>query len=188
MDWLWRWVVIQLAPFIPEVSPPDEVDEAPSGNEPTPQGIFRQEAARQLDSQVSTNDVLDTRNMNIVLVGSIVLPVTFGLLSIGDRETPPWAGRALGASLLFYALLLAASWWASKFRGLGYRPDLPDLYANVEEYSASLLEQWIAIEHMRSTIQNEERLKKKARWIGWANTLLYLEGVSLSIAAVLALL
>ena len=126
--------------------------------------------------------------MNIVVVGSTVLPLTFGLLSIGQAEIPYWAGVSLRASLGWYVLLLITSWWASRFRGLGYRPDLLDLNEYSQSYSAPLLEQWIAIEYTRSASENERTLKQKARWVGAASTLLYLEGLSLSIAAVVTLL
>jgi hypothetical protein len=184
VDWLWR----RLAAHVPSSAgaPPPAAPEADSRT--TPEGIFRDVAARQLDAQVSTNDVLDARNMNIVWVGSTVLPVTFGLLSIGQVEIPKWAGLALRASLAFYVLLLVSSWWASRYRGLGFRPDLFDLHEHSQTYSAAVLEQWVAIEYTRSSDENEDLLKKKARWVGAASTLLYLEGLALSLAAVMTLL
>jgi hypothetical protein len=154
----------------------------------TPEGIFREVAARQLDVQVTTNDVLDSRNTNIVWVGSTVVTVTFGLLAISQLDLPWSAEWSLKASLGWYVLLLGASWWASHYRGLGYRPDLFDLARYSESYSTPLLERWVAIEYTRSADDNEQLLKKKARWVGAANTLLYLEGLSLSIAALLTLL
>ena len=50
-----------------------------------------------------------------------------------------------------------------------------------------MLERWVAID-TRSTDENARILTKKARWVGAASTLLYLEGLSLSIAAMLTLL
>jgi len=178
--WLWR--------RLRTVRQPAESPPALPSDGSTPEGIFREAAARQLDAQISTNDVLDSRNMNIVVVGSTVLPLTFGLLSIGQVEIPYWAGVSLRASLGRYVLLLLTSWWASRFRGLGFRPDLLDLSEHSQTYSAPLLEQWVAIEYTRSAAENERTLKQKARWVGAASTLLYLEGLSLSIAAVVTLL
>jgi hypothetical protein len=182
MEWLWRRIAQHVTPV-----PSQQIVNTPRDGA-TPEGIVREAAARQLDAQISTNDVLDSRNMNIVTVGSTVLPLTFGLLAIGQVEIPKWAGRSLKVSLAAYVLLLLTSWWASRFRGLGYRPDLFDLINNSQSYSAPLLEQWVAIEYSRSTEENEQVLKRKARWVGTANTLLYLEGLLLSIAAMLTLL
>src|SRR5205807_2313443 len=97
-----------------------------------PESVFREVAAQQLDVQITTNDVLDTRNMTIVWVGSTVLPVTFTLLRIGQVHLPESSERTLKVSLVFYGLLLTASWCASLFRGISARPNLTDLQNNVQ--------------------------------------------------------
>jgi hypothetical protein len=181
MDWLWR----RIAANAPQPPPPTSPE---AGDGSTPEGVFRDVASRQLDVLISANNVLDARNMNIVSVGSTVLPVTFGLLSIGQVTIPHWADIALGASLVWYVLLPISSWRASLFRGLGFRPNLFDLSEFSENYPAPVLERWVAIEHTRSADENARILTKKARWVGAATTLLFLEGLSLSIAAVLTLL
>jgi hypothetical protein len=51
-----------------------------------------------------------------------------------------------------------------------------------------VLQRWVANEYVSATIENEIALQRKAQHIGWANTLLYLEGLFLALAAALTLL
>jgi hypothetical protein len=185
MNWLWRHIADH-----GHYARPSGPSQSPSvlGDEATPEGVFRSAAARQLDTQITTNDILDTRNMTIVGIGSTILPVTFGLLSIGQVKVPQKADWLLVIAVVWYGALLLSSWWASRYRGLSLRPDLRDLRRYSETYSGPLLEQWLAIEYTRSADENSQFLNRKARWVGAANTLLYLEGLSLSIAAVWTLL
>jgi hypothetical protein len=183
LPWLWR----RLEGYVrrPIVPPPAE---PPEPTIPTPEGVFHVTAVRYLDIQVSTNDILDTKSANVVWIGSVVLPVTFGLLSLGQAEVPRWADVLLVLSLASYALLLVASWWASLLRGLEYRPYIPTLAEHSAILSGEALQLWAAQEYMDSSEANKGVLLRKARLVGAANTLLYLEGFFLSLAALLTLL
>lgn len=161
---------------------------APNANEPTSESIFLEAAKSFLDVQVSTDDLLDSRNAGIFSVGSTVLPVTFGLLGLGQKAVPHWAIVSLALALGCYVFLLSSSWRASLIRGLEFRPHIPTLAENSEHYAGTSLQRWVALEYLASTEANKRVLGRKARWVGAANTLLYLEGFFLSLAALLSLL
>ena len=114
-------------------SGPEEEQGEPSPSEPHPPGngdltaasVFHDAAARLLDVQISTSDTLDARNASIISISSTVLPLTFGLLALGDREIPRGAEAALIAALVCYILVLLFAWLANSLsRALEYRPHL----------------------------------------------------------------
>jgi hypothetical protein len=160
----------------------------PSGDAPTPGSVFHDAVARLLDVQIGVNNVLDTRNANLLWIGSAVLPVTVGLLNIGQAQVPRFAVYSLAVSLACYFFLLVTSWWASRFRGLEFRPHIPTLRDHSADYTGDVLQQWVALEYLASTEANGRQLVRKARWVGAANTLLYVEGFFLSLAALVTLL
>lgn len=154
----------------------------------TPEQVLHSAAARLLDVQVDTYHALDARNANIISVSSTVLPLAFGLLAIRDQEIPDSAEKALVAAVVCYALVLVFAWLSSRIRALEYRPHLATLRAHTSRYSGPVLQRWVADEYVSATIENEVALQRKAQRIGWANTLLYLEGLFLALAAALTLL
>jgi len=131
---------------------------------------------------------LDTRNANIFSVGSTILPVTFGLLGLTEREIPEWAKVALVSALVVYACVLATSFRASFIRGFAYRSDLRFLSEHTDEYPGRALQEWVALESQTSTEVNQPILQRKARWVGAANALLYIEALLVSLAGLLTLL
>ncbi len=156
--------------------------------EPTPEHVLLDASIRLLDVQISTFDVLDVKNSSVVGVSSTVLPLAFGLLAIQDREIPTNAKWTLVAAIVFYALVLACAWWASRIRALEYRPHLPTLQSYTHAYDGDLLQEWVADEYVSSTLENAKPLRTKARLVGWANTFFFAEGVCLAAAAALTLL
>jgi hypothetical protein len=91
----------------------------------TPERVLYDAAARFLDLQISTNDVLDNKAANVFSVGSTILPVTFGLLTLAPNRIPHWSVVMLFVALGAYIVLLLCAWRASAYRGLEYRPDIP---------------------------------------------------------------
>ena len=163
--------------------------ELPETEELTPESVFHDAAVRFLDIQISTSDTLDTRNASIISISSTVLPVTFGLLALGDREIPGRAETALIAALICYILVLVFAWLANSLsRALEYRPHLPTLREHSQVLSANVLKSWIAEEYLESTEVNKRSLLRKSRLVGAAYTALFAEAVCLSIAALWALL
>lgn len=160
----------------------------PRSEEITSEHVLHSAAARLLDVQVETYHALDARNANIISVSSTVLPLAFGLLAIREQEIPDTAEKALAGAVVCYALVLVFAWLSSRVRALEYRPHLPTLRSHTAHYSGTALQRWVADEYVSSTIENEIALQRKAQRIGWANTLLYLEGLFLSLAAALTLL
>jgi hypothetical protein len=160
----------------------------PRSEEITPEQVLHAAAARLLDVQVETYHALDARNANIISVSSTVLPLAFGLLAIRDQEIPATAEKALAGAVVCYALVLIFAWFSSRIRALEYRPHLPTLQTHTSRYSGPVLQRWVANEYVSATMENEIALQRKAQRIGWANTLLYLEGLFLAVAAALTLL
>jgi hypothetical protein len=182
LPWLWQsFQQTPSAPSAPDSPPPDAGDASPAR-------VLYDATSRFLDLQVSTSDVLDTKAANVFSVGSTVLPVTFGLLSLAPNSVPVPAVIALTLSLAAYVALLACAWRASAIRALEYRPDIPTLERYSHAYEGDALLRWVANEYMASTEVNRPNLERKARWTGAANTALYAEGVLLSLAAILTLL
>ena len=61
-----------------------------------------------------------------------MIPVTFGLLGLAEREIPDRVTTTLIVALACYVLLASCSWKASLFRELEYWPHLPTLKDNSE--------------------------------------------------------
>lgn len=147
------------------------------------------EAARHfLDVQISTHNLLDNKNAQVFSVGSVVLPVTFALLNLSARGIPSAAERALSAALGCYVLMLLFALFASFVRGLEYRPHIPTLKRHSHGYQGAALKRWVADEYERSITANETAIVRKARLVGAATLALYLEALSLSVAAIATLL
>ncbi len=146
---------------------PPSVPLPPSGDDDqSPASVVHDAAARFLDIQISTGDFLDTRNANIFSISSVVLPVTFGLLTLGDREIPGKAEMALVGALICYVLVLVFAWVASISRGLEYRPYLPTLHDHSKNLPGNTLRAWVAEEYIESTEANRASLVRKARLVG----------------------
>jgi len=157
-------------------------------DEVTPEEVFHTAAARFLDVQVSTNDVLDNKTSNTFSIGSIVLPVTFGLLGLSGRKVPSETIAILTLALVGYLILVFRVWRASRNRAFSYRPNMLALRENSEVVQGEVLRRWVADEYGASTAFNKDRLERKGIWVGRAITALYAEGFLLSIAAISTLL
>lgn len=101
-----------------------ELTKAPRGH--LPGGLFHDAALKQLEVQIATNDILDSRNAGILSTGTTILPLTIGLLALSKTEVSG-VGYAFIAPLGVYVVLLLTSWRASLIRGLEFRPSLRSL-------------------------------------------------------------
>lgn len=154
----------------------------------TPEEVFYLAAARFLDVQVSTNDVFDNRTTTAFSIGSTVLPVTFGLLSLSAKKAPAATVLTLVVALVAYVVLVFCVWRASRIRVLSYRPNMIALQDNSEIASGESLRRWVASEYVASTEFNQHHLERKGIWVGRGVTALYVEGFLLSLAAIFTLL
>jgi len=157
-------------------------------DEVTPEEVFYTAAARFLDVQVSTNDVFDSRTTTAFSIGSTVLPVTFGLLSLSASKVPAATVIALAIALAAYVVLMFCVWQASRIRVLSYRPNMTALQHNSKIASGESLRRWVATEYVASTEFNQPHLERKGIWVGRGVTALYVEGFLLSLAAIVTLL
>lgn len=153
-----------------------------------PEDVYHDAARHFLDVQTSAHDALDNKNSHTLSVGSVVLPVTFVLLNLSSRAVPVFAVWALGVALGCYIGLLVCAGRASFVHGLEYRPDIQTLREHSNSYPGRVLRRWVADEYHVSIEKNKRVLVRKARWIGRATFALYLEAISLSIAAIATLL
>jgi hypothetical protein len=158
-----------------------------SSDAPSADHMYFAFVQRLLDSQLTTSDVLDTKAAGTIGVGSTVLPLTFGLLSISGRALPGLTVAALGAAILAYIVLLASAARAFHIRALEYRPDLMTLWENSQTTDGVTLRRWIAEEYAASTEINQPVLARKARYAGITNIALLIEGILISCAAAAAL-
>jgi len=158
LPWLWRQFGQRTRP----PSPPTAI----SGGEPSPADVYYEAAARFLDVQLATHEVLDNKAFNTFSVGSTVLPLTFGLLSLASGSLADTALALLALALLAYLSLLFCAWRASRIRALEYRPDIPTLRGHSERFGADSLRRWVANEYAESSEANRKALVVKARWTG----------------------
>jgi hypothetical protein len=160
----------------------DAESDAPSADQ-----VYLTSAQRFLDIQVTTNDVLDTKSAGVVGVGSTILPLTFGLLSISGKALPGATQWCLVAAVVAYIALLVAAARTSYIRAIEYRPNIRTLWENSQNFEGAVLRRWVAEEYAASTEINNLVLEYKARWVGRVVLLLYVEGMLISAAAGLAL-
>lgn len=181
---------IQRRLYIPPATPwqqaetsADALADAPSADQ-----IYFVTAERLLDTQVTSNDILDTKTAGIVGVGSTILPLTFGLLSLSGIPLPGATEWLLGLAVAAYVILLMAAARASHIRAVEFRPEVLELWRHSQSIDGVALRRWIADEYASSVETNRPVVLRKARWIGLANVVLYAEGILISAAAAAALL
>jgi hypothetical protein len=164
----------------------DVVHEGPHSSE-----VYHDAARHFLDIQISTMDTLDTKLTQYLSVASFALPVVVALLNVAGAQHTPIPAAAhwmLFLALVCYSVVLSCAARASRIRALDYRPDIPTLKSNSEKVSGIYLKQWVANEYAASIAVNKVELGLKAKWVGVEAFAFYLEGLCLSIAAVLTVL
>ncbi len=146
-------------------------------------------AFQRLSEQMTRNDTLDAKAAAAFSFGGTVLPISFGLLSISDRNLPrcylfkPLLYGAGGA----YVFVLVFSVLAYLLRRWSLRPHLPTLQTNCDSYSDRIMRQWTANEYLLSIEHNEPRLGRKARYVGLALFFSIVEAILLTLAAITTL-
>lgn len=181
--WRNRWFIPESAVWSQGAPSSDAGADAPSADQ-----IYYEVAARFLDAQVGTSDVLDTKSAGILQVGSTILPLTFGLLAVSGRTLPTTTVALLVLALLAYIVLLVFGWRASAIRAIEYRPRLANLQEHSQGVDGTVLRRWVSEEYAASTATNRPVLLRKARYVGVANTALFVEGLFASATAVPTLL
>jgi hypothetical protein len=170
------------APWQQGAASVDARDDAPSADQ-----VYFDSTQRALDNQITTWDILDTKTAGAVGVGSTILPLTFGLLSISRSAVPGITLWFLGGAVLAYLALLALAARTSHIRGIEYRPKIRTLWENSQTFDGAALRRWVAEEYAASSELNQLVLGYKARWVGRVTYALYWEGILISAAAGTAL-
>ena len=184
LTWIRRQVSVPESPKWPQGFPSADA----AADAPTADQIYFTSAERFLNTQVATNDVLDTKTAGAVSVGSTILPLTFGLLSISGKTFPGTTQWLLLAAVAAYALLIIAAARTSYIRGIEYRPNIRRLWENSQAFDGIVLRRWVAEEYAASSEINNIVLDYKARWVGRVIFILYFEGILISAAAAAALI
>lgn len=174
----------------------DQARDDALADEPSAEQIYFDSAQRELDTQIATSGILDTKAMSCITVGSTVLPLTFGLLALSRRPAndaiiPPLPVITImlfAVAVIFYILLLAAAVRALNIRALEFHPDLKTLQGHARSYDGGSLRRWVAEEYATSAAINGPVLVIKARTVGAATWLLFGETLLISIAGAAALL
>lgn len=175
-----------IEPTIRSASPP--TPNAMATDSLTAEAVFHDAARTYLDQQVSANDRLDTRSAQSFQVGSTVVTIAFGLLSLSREQIPDRAEYSLWGALGAYGLVLIFCLAASVFRRMAYQPDIHVVRGYVDVLSGDDLQLWVALEYLASIQDNERRVAWKTRFVGAATVCLYVEGACLAVAALFTLL
>ena len=149
--------------------------------------VYLEATRHQLDTQVSANVALDNRVAAAFGVGSTVLPLTIGLLNQQFTTVDTWVKVLLAAAIVAYVVLLVFSLAAYSLRTVEFRPDIPTLRMHSLTYPNNLLQQWVADEYARSIVVNDDTLIQKGLRTKWGLRSLYVEGLLLSIAALVTI-
>ena len=188
------WRLRHRVPGAARVPPQRRTDILPSADAdrdaPSADQVFLGVAERVLDAQVGTSDELDSRVATAVSFGGTVLPVTIGLLNLGQQSRPgfedsidPLAKLLLGGAIFVYGELIVFAYLSYRQRRIEYGPNILDLNRYTETYSGGELRRWVAEVYSRSIRHNEIPLWRKARYARWVIRALYAEVVVLSLAA-----
>lgn len=170
---------------------PNTAGNVPSNADGDTATVFLNTATKRLDIQFSTYAALDAKAANVLSVGSAILPITFGLLGLGNVNVPAIAATLLVLAGLAYAALLGLSWLTvSRTAGLAAGARINVLRGHVEsrEYPSDALSLWVAEEYESSIAHNEQILYQKVKYVGRASYALYVESALLSLAGVISLL
>lgn len=167
-----------------EASQPD-VGIEPS--DPESAEVYLEAARHRLDTQVNANVALDNRIAAAFSVGSTVLPLTIGLLNQQFATVDTWVKALLAAAIVAYVALLVLSLAAYSLRTLSFRPDVATLRMHSLIFASDALRQWVADEYARSIVINDQTLIQKGKRAKWGLRSLYIEGLLLSIAALITI-
>src|SRR5687767_14732772 len=126
---MWRWFRESFFTLPAATWDRDQARDDALADEPSVEQIYFDSAKRELDTQLATLTILDTKAISCITVGSTVLPLTFALLALAWR---PQAGAEAAplptcvvvlfiAAVAFYGLLLSAAVRALHVRGLEFR-------------------------------------------------------------------
>lgn len=167
-------------------------DEIPALDAPVrPIAVYHDAALKRLDIQTGLWDRLDEKAHNALSIGSAILPITFGLLSVSSFEVPRGAEVILVLAVVAYFVLLGCSWFILRTTSrMAIGVPISALYQHLKggTYTGEGLQLWVAEEYDASTQQNEGVLFRKAKYVGRANYALYTESALLAIAGIVTLL
>lgn len=149
---------------------------------------FYDVAMRRLDEQVERRESYSARASTTLAVGSTILPVTTGLLTLSDHKLGTCGVVLLSVSIVAFVVVVIFSMLVLLPATLDFRPDMETLNSHNDEYSANSVRTWAARECATSIGENEKRLRHKPWLLSTALGALAFETVLLAVASLLALL
>lgn len=179
--------------------PPPTVDVSGDDTIPNivPEQVYHDAALANLNTQVSSSDVLDNKASQSLTVGSAALPLTFALVNAGrtildEPDLADWSIRFFIAAIAFYGLILVFNVVVSCMRGISFRPDIETLQRVLPDYlddplGGRVLKAWVADEYLASISRNRRFLRWKARWVWVIQISLAFEGAALGLGTITSL-
>jgi hypothetical protein len=159
--------------------------DAPSADE-----LLLVSARRLLDTQVSGNDILDSRVTTILGSGSTVLPVTVGLLNLlnNGTEFSRTTHVAVVIAIVAFVSLIGCAVISFRTPSLDFRPHIEDLRDLAGTTPGGAVRRWIAEEYILSIQRNRFRQLRKSRSTLVAFLALCTESTALAVAALATLI
>jgi hypothetical protein len=148
---------------------------------------FHDAALQTLNVHIETFDKIDVRVSTTLTVGSAILPLTYGLLSLSQINHASLTSFSLKVAVFWYVVMLVFALTANSIRLVSYRPDPETLERNSELYDDAILLEWVAREYVASVKENAPKLLQKSKWAGGAEIWFTLEAISLVAATFAAL-
>jgi hypothetical protein len=146
--------------------------------------LFCTVAMAQLESQFEDIAHIDNRSSSLFIIGSTVLPITAGFLTI-DRAvlmSEDTVRYALAGGFACYVLLAAFYVWSFKISGWDTRPDMEQWREETLGREEETMHRWLGDGCVEAYSNNEPFIEKKAHKAGLAVWCLGGEVFCLSVA------
>jgi hypothetical protein len=153
--------------------------------------LFEEVAGKRLLDQLDIADTNQQRVAGLMTIGSIVLPLTAGVLTSdsGDLEREEWQAVALALAVVFYIGLVVCFYFASRFKRWDNRPEMQQWkeIATPDRSEAELL-RWLGDAYVEAFVHNRPFLARKSQWIAGGIFCLTFEVLCLSAAVLVPLI
>ncbi|CAN5756246.1 hypothetical protein BH23CHL5_BH23CHL5_21840 [soil metagenome] len=130
--------------------------------------LYQEIASNRLIDQLGIADAHQQRIAGLMTIGSIVLPLTAGVLTSDsiDLDRERWQAAALALAVVFYVGLVICFYFASRFKKWDNRPEMQQWKEiATSDRSESELLRWLGDAYVEAFTHNRPFLGRKAQWI-----------------------
>jgi len=149
--------------------------------------LYRDVASGRLADQLEVAETQQQRIASLMTIGSIVLPLTAGVLTSDSVDLEKDSGQVISLTLavIAYGGLVACFYFASRLSKWDTRPKM-DQWEEVvtPERTETELLNWLGTAYIDAFQTNRPQLERKGQWAGWG-VLFLTAGVACLSAAVL---